>query len=169
LEERFAAQGIVIRGLDMAHFEHELRRVYAVAAVGFRDNFLASPFSEADFLAQYCSLQPYVRPELVLLAERGEELIGFMFAIPDWLQARRGMAIDTVIAKTLAVLPAYRGSSLGTLLMGRSLGVGHSLGYTRAIHALMHEKNHSRRISQKHQGKIIRRYTLYARTLEVQR
>lgn len=169
LEERFAAQGIVIRGLDMARFEAELRRVYAVAAVGFRDNFLASPFSEADFLVQYSSLQPYIRPELVLLAERGEEVIGFMFAVPDWLQARGGVAINTVIAKTLAVLPAYRGSGLGTLLMGRSLGVGHKLGYTRAIHALMHEGNHSRRISQRHQGKIIRRYTLYSRTLEVQR
>jgi GNAT superfamily N-acetyltransferase len=169
LKERFAAQGMVIRGLDAAHFEDELRLIYKVAAVSFRDNFLASPLSEADFLEQYRPLQPFVRPELVLLAEREGETIGFMFALPDWLQARREVSVDTVIAKTLAVLPAYRGSGLGTLLMGRSLGIGHNLGYTRAIHALMHENNHSRRISKIHQGKLFRKYVLYAKTLEIKK
>jgi hypothetical protein len=40
----------------------------------------------------------------------------------------------------------------------------HRLGYRRAIHALMHAANPSRRISG-HTARTIRRYTLFARPL----
>ncbi len=43
--------------------------------------------------------------------------MGFMFAIPDLLQARRGVPIDTVILKTIAVDPAMSGMGLGGALM----------------------------------------------------
>ena len=40
------------------------------------------------------------------------------------------------------------------------------LGFTRAIHALFHEANRSGRISG-HTARVIRRYTLFARSLKV--
>lgn len=168
LAERFTAQGVVIRNLDVAHFEDELHRIYHVVSASFRDNFLASPIGEEDFLDQNRLLQPYVRPELVLLAEREGEPVGFIFVIPNWLQAQRGAAIDTIVVKTLAVHPAYGGKGLGTLLSGRVQEIAHNLGYKRAIHALMYEGNISRRISRANEGQIIRRYTLYAKILEEQ-
>ena len=168
LAEWFAKEGGVIRNLDAAHFDDELRRIYRVVVASFRDSFLASPIAEADFLDQNRLLQPYVRPELVLLAEREGEQVGFVFVIPDLLQAQRGAALDTIVVKTLAVHPAYAGEGLGTLLSGRVREIAHDLGYTRAIHALMYERNISRRISQANGGRIIRRYSLYARALEGQ-
>lgn len=165
LMAHFAEQGIVLRSFDPVHFEEELHRIYRLVCASFQDNLLASPMSEADFLEQNQRLQPYIRPELVQLAEREGELVGFAFAIPDWLQAQRGAAIDTVILKTLAVHPAYASQGLATLLSGHLSGIAHDLGYTRAIHALMHEKNLSRRVSQTNHGQIMRRYTLYAREL----
>ena len=72
----------------------------------FSRNVLYTPIAEAEFLAQNHAVLPYVRPELVLLAEKEDALVGFMFAIPDLLQARRGVPIDTVILKTIAVDPA---------------------------------------------------------------
>lgn len=162
---RFTAEGVTIRSLDARRFDEELRRIYTVVASSFRENFLATPISEDAFVAQYRALQPFVRPELVLLAEQSGTLAGFFFLLPDWLQARHGGPVDTVIVKTLAVLPAFAGRGLGSLLSARAQEVARTLGFTRAIHALMHERNTSRRISERFEGRIIRRYTLFAKPL----
>ncbi len=169
LAEQFAGEGVAIRTFDAAHFDEEVQRIYRVVSTSFQRNLLASPIAEEEFLEQNRSLRPYVRPELVLLAERAGEPVGFVFALLDWLQAQRGEPINTVIVKTLAVHPDYSGRGLATLLTGRLREIAHDLGYTRAIHALMHERNISRHMSETNRGRIIRRYTLYARKLEVQR
>lgn len=168
LAEQFAREEIVIRTFDPAHFDEEVKHIYRVVAASFQNSPLASPIDEADFLEQNRPLQPYLLPELILLAERAGEPAGFVFALPDWLQAQRGEVINTVIVKTLAVHPDYSGRGLATLLAGRLREIAHNLGYTRAIHALMHERNISRHMSETNKGRIIRRYTLYARTLEAQ-
>src|SRR5262249_53673062 len=130
----------------------------------FRNNFLYTPIGEAEFLGQYSAIRPHVRPELALLAERGGELIGFLFTIPDLLQAQRGQKMDTVILKTLAVHPEHGGLCLGSVMMGRAHEIARQMGFTRAIHALFHESNRSGRISS-HTAQVFRRYTLYQRAL----
>jgi predicted N-acetyltransferase YhbS len=162
--ERFAGMGVQIRPLDMRRFEAELRKIHAVSEISFKGNFLYTPLSEDDFVAQYRQIEKHVRPELVLVAEQEGRAIGFIFTIPDLLQARRGQAIDTVIVKTVAVLPDRAHAGLGTYLVGHSQVVAHDLGYKRAIHALMHETNLSRNISG-HHATTMRRYTLFAKAL----
>jgi GNAT superfamily N-acetyltransferase len=166
LAARCEADGIRIRPLDLDRFDDELRRIYTVAAPSFLDNFLATPLAEDEFMAQYRPVRPFLQPELVLLAERGDALAGFVFALPDWSQAQRGEPVSTVIVKTLAVLPEVAGQGLATLLSARLQEHAIRLGFTRAIHALMHERNVSRRVSARFDGHIFRRYTLYARPLE---
>ncbi len=166
LTARCEADGIQIRPLDFDRFDDELRRIYTVAAPSFLDNFLATPLAEADFLEQYRPVRPYIRPELVLFAERGDQLTGFVFALPDWLQAERSEPITTLVVKTLAVLPEVASRGLATLLSARLQEQATRLGFTRAIHALMHERNVSRRVSERFDGHIFRRYTLYARPLD---
>ncbi|GIV95925.1 MAG: hypothetical protein KatS3mg057_0582 [Herpetosiphonaceae bacterium] len=164
LEQRAAAQDLSIRPLQAAAFTEELRRIYAIATAAFQNNLLYSSIAEADFIAQYEPLQPCIRPELVLLAEDDGQVVGFIFAIPDLLQAQRGQAIDTIVIKTIAVLPEYSGSGLGSLLAARCQETAGQLGYKRAIHALMHESNRSRTISARY-AHTIRRYALFAREL----
>ncbi len=163
--ERVALQDIEIRMANLAAFETELRHIYTLSIASFQDNFLYSPIGEADFMAQYQPIRPYLRPELILMAEQAGRPIGFMFALPDLLQAQRGQPIDTIILKTVAVHPDYRTFGLGTLLLDRCVETARKLGYTRAIHALMHESNHSRKISRRYEARIIRKYTLFAREL----
>lgn len=163
--ERFAAMGVRVRSIDMQCFEAELRKIYVVSEISFKDNFLYTPLSEEEFLAQYRQVQKYVRPELVLIAEQEGRPLGFIFTIPDWLQSQRGQAIDTVIVKTVAVLPDRAHAGLGTFLVGQSQTVARELGYRRAIHALMHESNVSRNISA-HDATTMRRYTLFAKSLQ---
>ena len=164
IAERLSAQGIRIRPLDPRHAEDDLRRIYAVSAVSFRNNFLYTPIAEADFLAQYRALLPALRPELVLIAETTDQPVGFIFAVPDLKQAERGHPIDTVIVKTLAVLPERANAGLGSLLLATCQCTASRLGYARAIHALMHEQNISRNLSRRY-AQPMRHYALFGRAL----
>ncbi len=164
LARRVADLGITVQPLRPERFDEEMRRVHALSLLSFRDNFLYTPIGEADFLAQYAPVRPHMRPDLVLLAESGGELVGYIFAIPDLLQAQRGRPVDTAIVKTMAVRPDQGGLGLGSLLMARCEQASRAAGFTRAIHALFHEANRSGKISG-HTARVIRRYTLFARPL----
>lgn len=159
--ERLARSGVTARPLDAARFEEELRRIYDVSVCAFPENFLYTPLPEAEFFAQYAAVRERVRPELVLIAEHEGRAIGYVFTIPDWL---RGAATETVIVKTVAVLPGRANAGLGTWLVARTQIAARELGYRRAIHALMHESNNSRNLSARY-AKPFRRYTLFARAL----
>jgi predicted N-acetyltransferase YhbS len=163
---RLEAAGVRLRPLNPDDFVAELQRIYAVSAVSFRENYLYTPISEAEFVAQYEAIRPHVRPELVLLAEREGEPVGFVFGIPDLAQAQRGQPVDTVVLKTVAVLPGRAQAGLGNVLVARCQEAARALGFRRVIHALMHETNNSLNLSG-HYAKPFRRYALFARDLRV--
>ncbi|BAU50279.1 GCN5 family acetyltransferase [Sulfurifustis variabilis] len=162
--DRWTERGIRVRPFEPERFEQELAAIYALSAISFRRNFLYTPIAEAEFIAQYRQVRSCMRPELTLLAETGERLVGFLFALPDVLQAARGEPVDTVIVKTVAVLPDRQCAGLGGWMVGRVQEIAHELGYRRAIHALMHDENRSRNISDRY-ARPMRGYTLYARRL----
>jgi len=162
--DRLAETGVTVRTLDPARFDEELARIHRVAVTSFQKAFLYTPLSETAFAAQYRAIQKLVRPELVLLAEREGDPVGFAFSVPDALEVARGAPSRTVIFKTLAILPDRAYSGLGSFLADRTHESARELGYTRVIHALIHESNHSRAMSQR-TGRTIRRYTLFSRAL----
>jgi GNAT superfamily N-acetyltransferase len=162
--DRLGGAAVTIRPIAMDRLEEELRRIHALSLVSFRANFLFSPITLPEFLDQYRSIRPYIHPELVLLAEQGSRLVGLLFALPDLAQAQRGERVDTLILKTLAVLPERAFAGLGSLLATRCHQTARQMGFTRVIHALMHEANGSRVMSERY-GKTIRRYALFARPL----
>jgi L-amino acid N-acyltransferase YncA len=164
VEARMERAGVRIRRLEPARFEAELAAIHALSLVSFQDNLLYSSISLSAFVEQYRPLAAILRPEMVLLAEKEGALAGFVFALPDLLQARRGQPVDTAIVKTAAVLPGREFAGLGGLLVARAHVAAAALGYRRAIHALMHESNESRSLSA-HYGRPFRGYTLYARPL----
>jgi len=165
VEARLAGR-VQIRPLHRDRLDAELQAIYQLSLTSFRHNFLYTPIAKAEFLAQYRQILPYLRSELVLMAEQQGQLVGFVFAVPDLLQAQRGEAITTVILKTVAVLPGRAFAGLGNLLVARCQTIAQQLGYTRVIHALMHETNHSRNLSRRY-AEPIRRYTLFGQTLKV--
>ncbi len=156
--------GITLRTIDVERFEAELAAIHELSLVAFTGNLLYSPIGLDAFLASYIPIRPHLVRELVLLAERGGQLVGFIFAIPDLLEPARGVPQGTVIVKSMAVHPACGGNGLGGLLMDDCQQAARKLGFGRAIHALMHETNRSRSISARY-GTTIRRYTLYEKAL----
>jgi len=157
---RLEVSGVRIRSAAGTDLHAQLKRIYHVSRIAFARNLLYTELSEEDFVAQYMGLLDRIRPELLFLAERDCELVGFVFAIPDFAQAARGSAIDTFVIKTVAILPHADLRGLGGVLVSRAQQAGHRLGFRRCIHALMHEGNVSRRISG-HYAETMRRYTLY--------
>ena len=163
--ERLSRGGIAIRHLDQQRAEAELRQIYRLSFEGFRRNVLYTPLAEDEFLEQNRRLLPFVVPELVLVAERGGEMVGFLFALPDILEAgRTGGAARTLVLKTIAVAASVAGAGLGSALIARAMQAARALGFTRAIFALMHEDNLSQRLSRRY-AKTMRRYALFSRTL----
>lgn len=156
--------GISIRTLRLDQPDVDLRRIFELSLESFQGNYLYSPLAEEEFLEQNQRLLPVVAPDLVLLAERGGALVGFLFAVPDILQHNRGARVDTIIIKTVAVSPKVAKAGLGSLLVGLAQRRARELGFRRAIHALMHEQNVSQNISR-HYAHTIRRYALFVRPL----
>jgi GNAT superfamily N-acetyltransferase len=161
---RMGKARVTIRALDRTRFEEELAKIYEVSVVSFQENYLYTPLPKEAFFDQYRAIQARVRTELVLLAEQAGRPAGYVFATPDFAQAQRGEAVTTVIVKTLAVLPGRAFAGLGALLLGEVHEAARRIGFTRAIHALMHETNRSRNLSA-HYAKTIRRYTLFSKRL----
>jgi GNAT superfamily N-acetyltransferase len=161
---RLAAAGVYVRPFNLARAQEDLKAVHELSVTAFANNFLYTPIAQAEFLQMYESVLPHIRPELVLLAEQKSELIGFVFGLPDLLQAKRGQPITTAIAKTVAVRPGRTGAGLGSVLVDQFQQAARQLGFTRVIHALMHQDNTSRKISDRF-GKPFRQYTLYIQDL----
>lgn len=158
------AAGITLRPLDLDQFDAEVARVYDVVMAAFRPNLLFAPIPAAEFYAQVAPLRAYLQAPLVMMAEMDGAIVGFLMALPDLTQAQRGEPVDTVILKTLAVLPQAASMGVGSLLTAAVHTNAYALGYRTAIHALMHVDNRSRRISA-HYAQPMRRYTLFGRTL----
>ena len=162
--QAFARDGLTLRSLRMDRLTEEQHALYRLTARCFKQNFLYTPMPEAAFETQFQTLLPYLRPELVLIAEAQQTPVGFLLMVPDVCQTQRGETIDTVILKTLAVDPAWAGRGVGSLLAAEGQQRAAGLGFRRAIHALMHEQNRSGRISA-HNGETIRRYALFSKPL----
>ncbi len=166
IEARLLNMGVVIRPMRTAQFTQELSRIHSVAAVSFRKSFLYTPIDEKDFIAQYEPVRPHIKSELCLIAEIDGRTVGFLFALPDAMQQARGQQIDTIIIKTLAVLPEFANEGLGSLLADRCQKIAAESGYRRAIHALMSDSNNSRRISNRY-ARVFRRYALFGCPLSI--
>jgi GNAT superfamily N-acetyltransferase len=159
---RLETAGLRLRTLDPGRFIAELEGIYELSAESFTRNYLYTPLSRDEFIDQYRPVERHVDPRFVLIAERGGEVEGFLFALPDLLQAQRGAAVDTLVMKTVAVRPGRQSAGLGAWMVAECHARAARAGLRRAVHALMHDANKSASISR-HTAAILRRYTLYSR------
>lgn len=153
--------GLLVRPLDPARAGAELKALHALSLDSFARNPFYTPISEADFLALYAPVLPLLVPDFVLMAFDGEVLAGFVFAVPDFAQARRGETVDTLIVKTLAIRPGRAYAGLGGYLAKLAHARAAQAGFRRAVHAYMFDGNVSRVISDK-SAATFRTYGLYA-------
>lgn len=162
LRQKMQRLGVTITPINTDEPGNELDGIYDVVCESFKDSFLYTPLDRHSYRTIYAPLLQKLDPRLVLIAKHDERVVGFIFAPPDYLQGND--KIDTIVIKTVAILPDKRYSGLGRLLIVNLLQNAAELGYTKAISALMHSGNQSQKISKPCAG-TMRRYALFARSL----
>ena len=162
---KLKSKGIEIRQLNREKLDAELEAIFELSLKSFAQNFLYTPISKDEFIAQYTQVLPYLKDELVLVAETKDQALGFIFALPDLAQQMRGETLDTFIIKTLATHPDYGGQGIASCLTALCIERARALGFKKAIHALMLETNRSRQISNHYEPQVLRRYQLFSKTL----
>ena len=145
---------------SMRSFEQDLPVIHRLVLASFRDAYAYSPLPLEIMAALYAPIEPYMVPELVLIAEQAGEPIGFVFGVPDLLAPKSGR----FLVKTLAVLPEYRRGGTGAWLVGELHKAAAGLGFSHGVHALMWAGSRSRSISA-HGGHVFREYALYMKAL----
>lgn len=162
--ERLQNVGITIRCLDLSSLEAELQKIYELVCISFRHNFLYTSIPETDFVGQYQTLLPYINPELVFIAEHQQKVVGVLFAIPNWTEMQRGEPLQTIILKTIAVLPERPYAGLGQILFEHCHATALQLRYHRAIYALIHDQNPCLNLVHRY-AHTFRRYAVLAKAL----
>ncbi len=157
-------QGVAIRNINPDDLYEELNRIYGISTLSFQHSPFYTRLDRHEFRDMYLGLKAYMEPELVFIAECLGKPIGFVFALPDHLQAQREQKVDTVIVKTMAVLPGRNYAGTGTVLADRVRKAARKLGFKKMIHALMREGSVSSAISSR-TARPFRRYALYTKFL----
>jgi hypothetical protein len=160
--EYLHSQHVKLRSLDIEHFEAELQKIYKLSSAAFVDNPFSSPIDEAGFINKYLPLKPFIDPELVLLAEQNEELVAFVFPLPN-IVSKTGKQI---VLKTMAKNPSCAIKGLIDIMIKELHRQAFSSGYREIIHAFIYEDNKSLQISKRYNGRIIREYALLIKKIK---
>jgi len=155
-----APDGLTVSHWDGSDPEALFAQVHRLSCAAFRNNPFYKDIAVGDFLGMYMPVVPFLKPELILFARDAEgALKGFLFGIPNYAD---GPSPASVILKTYA----SRQKGAGHALSSRFYKAAQSLGYSTAIHALMHDDNLSSLRSAANGAEVFRRYALMGRRLD---
>lgn len=155
-------RAVQIRPIDLSRFEQELAAIHTLASHHFDEHPLFSPMSTQAFVHKHLRARSIVLPDLTLMAEVDGKLAGFIFAVPDLLQERRGHEIDTLIVRTLASAPVRQCAGLAKLLLSKVHTRAKERGFRHVIHALLPESSQWRRLGEQ-SARTIREYAVFER------
>ena len=141
-----------------------LNKVYDLTVEAFKNNFLYSELEREIFLKMYLSYEDKIIKKFFKMLYLRDELIGYVFGIPDYTELGYKGKIDTIILKTIAVSPEYNGKGMGYILINSLVEEAEKEGYENVIYALMHESNVSKNIGLL-LGNVLRKYTLFIKEL----
>ncbi|BBM45089.1 hypothetical protein JMUB4039_1161 [Leptotrichia trevisanii] len=141
-----------------------LNKVYNLTIEAFKNNFLYSELDREIFLKMYMSYEDKIVKKFFKMLYLKDELIGYVFGIPDYAELQYKEKIETMILKTIAISPKYNGKGMGYILIDELVKEAEHSGYKNVIYALMHEKNISKNIGLL-LGNELRKYALFIKEL----
>ncbi len=126
-----------------------------------QNNFLFSPLDRASLLKEQMRLTALADPELVVVAEKAGQVVGYLFAYQD----RQSETMKPrLIMKTIARDPDSKLKGLGRILYQEVHSRAYDRGFHEAIHALYSKSNTASEISSMY-GESIRSYAVYGKPL----
>ncbi len=167
LNKSLEDNGITIRSFDKENAEKDLKSIFKVAMYGFSHNPLYTDIPEKAFVTQYSQYVGSCDQDLILIAEKDNKAIGFLFAMPDFneVQMQGKKSPETIILKTIAVLPEYENYSIGSCMLDIIRKRALEKKYKNWIFAFMYKSNTSQRMSKRNNTELLREYVLYKKEL----
>jgi L-amino acid N-acyltransferase YncA len=155
-------RNISIRNMNLAYFDGEIAKIHQFCLDAFQHNFLYTPIDFESFKSKYKPVEHLIDSNFVLLAEENGELVGLIFAIPDYYAQNE----KRLVVKTIAKKSGRRHAGVTHLLGDELVRRAKEQSYTALIHAFMHVENASAQISKQFSGEIFRQYVLFAKAVE---
>jgi len=178
-EKMAARRGVTVRPLDMKHFRDEVAKVREVYNRAWERNWGFVPMTEAEIVHMARELRPVVKPEIVLLAEREGEPVGFVLALPDLNRALRhangrlfpfgllkmlwhARKVHTLRVLALGLVPELRGTGVDQLLYLRTFQGGRQIGIDEGEFSWILEDNRPMRQALDKMGaRVYKTYRVY--------
>jgi GNAT superfamily N-acetyltransferase len=79
--------GIRIRPIDMKNYQADVERVWEVYNSAWEKNWGFVPMTREEFLLMGKEMKQILKPDFVLIGEKGDRVVGFALALPDINQA----------------------------------------------------------------------------------
>ena len=123
------SNGVTIRLIDMKNFDAEVERVWSVYNSAWERNWGFIPMSKEEFQLQGKEMKQILKPDLVLIGEVGDRVVGFALAVPDINQAikrAQGKLLPTGLIKILyyqRLVKSVRVIALGVVEEYRATGL----------------------------------------------
>lgn len=184
LEERLRERGIVVRKINMRHFQEELDKFLPVYNASWAENTGFVPMTEAEVRQIAKDLRPIIDPDLVFFAEKDGQTIGVSLTVPNineiLIRLKRGRLFPFGVFRLLLGLRNIRTAriiALGTLKEYRRLGIDicfYVRTYQVALRKGFREGEASwildnntmmNRALERLGARVYRRYRLYEKTL----
>ena len=138
--------GVRVRPINMKDFDAEVQRVWDVYNASWAHNWGFVPMSREEFAAMGKEMKMILKPELVLIGEVKDRVVGFALALPDVNQAikkAKGKLLPTGLLKilyyqrliknvrvlALGVVEEYRPSGLAAGFYATLVRNARKLGY----------------------------------------
>jgi hypothetical protein len=129
LADRVMANGVRVRPIDMKNFQRDVELVWEVYNTAWERNWGFVPMTREEFMLQGKEMKQILKPELVLIGEVGDRVVGFALALPDINQAlkpARGKLLPTGLLKILyyqRLIKSLRVLALGVVEDYRTSGL----------------------------------------------
>lgn len=182
--ERMATRrGVVVRPLNMKRFEEEVGKIRTIYNQAWEKNWGFVPMTEAEIVHMAKELKPVVKPQLIILAEKGDDPVGFAMALPDLNMAIKhangrlfpfgllkilwyARKINMARVLTLGLIPEYRRLGIDQLLYLRLFQGARQLGITHGELSWILEDNQPMRQALEKVGcRVYKTYRIYEKEL----
>ncbi len=126
----FAKNGVRVRPINMKDFDADVARVWEVYGAAWKRNWGFVPMSREEFVLMGKEMKQILKPELVLIGEVGERVVGFALALPDVNEALKpagGSLFPTGLLKILyyqRLIKSVRVLALGVMEEHQASGLG---------------------------------------------
>lgn len=162
-EKEIEGNGICIRKFDKENYRRDLEKIYNVSKESFSRNPYYTPIDLESFIAQY---EPYINmvdEDFILICEKDGRELAFVFCVPDFNEMKEKQKVETLILKTIAVLPEYEDMAIGNVLVSKIAQIAKEKGFINWIFAFMYKENTSQKMAKRNKAEVIREYALYGK------